>query len=141
MKRNHLTTDERAAYWQRTLAPDALLEISDHLQVCAACREQLRRAKSEAKADKIGDVSYEEFVDWMEHRLDASARPELAERITRSPKASAELADLLRFRSELDELPPHDWSLAEPRSASFGGRWILPLAAGLALGFVFLWWT
>lgn len=139
----HLTSEERAAYWQRTLAPEALLAASDHLQECAKCREELLAGKAIAptKASDAEPVSYEELVAWMDGNLDPVARRELAERISNSPRTSAELVNLLRFRDEMNELPAEEYAAAAPRRLFRGPSWVLPLAAGLILGIGFLWLT
>ncbi|HEV8423189.1 MAG TPA: hypothetical protein VGQ40_07580 [Chthoniobacterales bacterium] len=133
----HLTSEECAAWWERTLEPKRLLETSDHLQACAVCREELLGARP-AKTSNAG-VSYEEFVAWMEGNVDPIGRRDLRERLNNSPGASAELADLRRFREEMNQLPAHDYSLAE--AAPGRSSWILPIAAGLAVSLAFLWWN
>jgi hypothetical protein len=133
----HLTSEECAAWWERKLRPKRLLETSDHLQDCAACREQLLRARP-AKTSNAG-VTYEEFVALMEGNVDPMERRDLRERLTNSPRASDELADLQRFREEMDQLTAHDYSLAEGAPGS--SSWILPVAAGIAIGLAFLWWN
>ncbi len=142
-EQGHLTSEERAAYWQRTLAPEALLEVSDHLQTCASCRQEMHDEKpaTAATGDAAESVSYEELVAWMDGDLDPLARRELAERIIRSPKTSAELIDLLRFRAEMNELPAQDHAPVQVRRF-FGipGR-LLPLAAGLTIGIAIFWLT
>ena len=139
----HLTSEERAAYWRRTLAPAALLQVSDHLQACSACREELLAEKRppSSVAASGEQVSYEELVAWMDHDLDPLARRELADRISNSPRTSAELVNLLRFRDEMNELPAQDHAAAQPRRLFRGPGWVLPLAAGLILGIAFLWLT
>ncbi|MEO5719485.1 MAG: hypothetical protein ABIR29_13070, partial [Chthoniobacterales bacterium] len=134
---NHLTSEERAAYWQGTLGPQALLDLSDHLQECAPCREELLGTRPRAETKEL---SYEELAAWMAGSLEPPARHALAERIAASPQSSAALVDLLRFRDEMDELAPRNFSSVETSSSS-KSRWILPLAAGLALGAAFLWLT
>lgn len=134
----HLTSDERTAYWQRTLAPPALFEVCDHLQECARCRAELLAGKPAAASGEA--VPYEELAAWMEEELDPPLRRDLGGRIAQSPQASAELADLLRFRDEMNETPAHDYSLEES-PAMTRSSWILPIAAGLALGLAFLWWN
>lgn len=138
---DHLTSKERAAYWQRTLTPQALLELSDHLQECAQCREELRRERP-AAANTSEAASYEDLIAGMEEALDPLHRHELAERMTNSPTAAAELADLLQFRDEMNELPAQDYSGAMPPAPS--RRWVnraLAIAAGFALGCGILWLT
>ncbi|HEY2801924.1 MAG TPA: hypothetical protein VGI85_15135 [Chthoniobacterales bacterium] len=137
-KHGHLTSEEREAYWERTLAPAALVEVSDHLQSCVECREELRRQRPPAiRSDE--PVAYEDLLALMEENLDPLTRRDLAERINSSPKAAAELADLLRFREQMDRLPSRDYALDEEASGRFS--WVLPIAAGLALGFAFFWWS
>ncbi|MGH8093683.1 MAG: hypothetical protein ACREIF_09450 [Chthoniobacterales bacterium] len=133
----HLTKADRAAYWQRTLTPSTLLEVSDHLQECVDCREELRRDKpSVTVAENVG---YEDLLDWMEGDVDPLRRRELIDRIGNSPVAAAELASLLQFREEMNELPAHDYAAgARPRwTRGLGRAW--PLAAGLVLGCAILW--
>ena len=133
----HLTNAERAAYWQRTLAPSTLLEVSDHLQECVRCREELRQNRPSTSV--AGSVAYEDLLDWMEGDVDPLRRSELAERIGNSPAAAAELVNLLQFRDEMNELPARDYATA-PRPRWLRGldrAW--PLAAGLILGCAFLW--
>ncbi|HXA10238.1 MAG TPA: hypothetical protein VNW28_09660 [Chthoniobacterales bacterium] len=133
----HLTNAERAAYWQRSLAPSALLEVSDHLQECARCRGELRRNRPTTPiAESVG---YEDLVEWMDGDIDPLRRRELAERIGNSPAAAAELINLLQFRDEINELAEHDYAKApQPRlMRSLSRAW--PLAAGLVLGCAFLW--
>ncbi len=140
--KSHLTSEERAAYWQRTLAPEALLAVSDHLQECAACREELAREKSSGVAAAGRDpVSYAELVAWMENDLDPLARRELAERISSSPKTSAELVNLLRFRDEMNELPAADHAPVQVRRFFGIPSRLLPLAAGLTIGIAIFWLT
>lgn len=134
----HLTNEERAAYWAGSLAPQTLLEVSDHLQDCAACREDLARARPQVEGKE--NVSYEELVGWMEGTIDPITRREVAERLSASPQSSVALVNLLRFRDEMDELPANDYS-ASQAPATANSRWILPLAAGLTLGLAFLWLT
>lgn len=134
----HLTNEERAAYWAGSLAPRTLLEVSDHLQDCAACREDLARARPQVEGKQ--NVSYEELVAWIDNTLDPLARRKVAERLSASPQSSVALVNLLRFRDEMDELPANDYS-ASKAPASSNSRWILPLAAGLTLGLAFLWLT
>ena len=84
--------------------------------------------------------AYEEYVAWLEGSLDPLARRDLAERLAQSPRAAAELADLRRFSEEMDDLPAHDYMPAEGAMPS-RSTWILPIAAGLALGLGFLWFS
>ena len=141
----HLTNEERAAWWQGALAPDLLLEVSDHLQSCESCRVALRNTtkpaglSGSAAQPGMSSPSYEELVAWMEGELDPLARRELRQRLAASTAASAELEDLHRFREEMRRLPPREYSPAYagmPRAS-----WILPIAAGLALGLAFIWWN
>ena len=130
----HLTPEERLAYWQRSLAPGDLLAASDHLEQCEICRTELLRARP-ARFDSE-PVSFEELAAAASGELDPLAQ----RRINRSPRSAAELEDLEHFRDEMNDLPPHDYSLGEMATAS-RTSWILPIAAGLALGFAFLWWN
>lgn len=130
----HLTPEERLAYWQRGLAPGDLLAVSDHLEQCEDCRAELLHSQPRRFDSK--PVSFEELAAAASGELDPLAQ----RRITRTPKAAAELEDLKRFRDEMNDLPPHAYSLGEMPTGS-RTSWILPIAAGLALGFAFLWWN
>ncbi|HEY5035643.1 MAG TPA: hypothetical protein VII74_00760, partial [Chthoniobacterales bacterium] len=139
---DHLTSKERGAYWEHTLAPQTLLEVSDHLQKCAQCREELRRERP-TTVNPADAVSYEDLVAGMEEDLDPLHRHELAERLTNSPTAAAELADLLQFRDEMNELPAQDYA-AVTSTFSRSRQWInrgFAIAAGFALGCGILWLT
>ncbi len=52
---------------------------------------------------------------------------------------SSELPGFEGFRTDVNRLPVCDDSLAD--AAPSRSSWILPIAAGLALGFAFLWWN
>jgi hypothetical protein len=137
-KDDHLTKEERVAYWERTLAPATLLAASEHLQTCTWCREQVLQARP--AADAADPVGYEDLVSWLDNDLDPISRREMVGRLAASASATEELAGLAQFRDEMNRLPPRDYALDEETNP--GGRsWILPIAAGLALGFAFLWWS
>jgi hypothetical protein len=137
-EQGHVTSAEWTAYRQGTLALAALLEISDHVQECVGCRDELRQNQRAAPAVKA--AGYENLVAWMEGDIDPLRRHELAESIGNSPADAAELANLLQFREQMNELPAHDYSTSVlPRSQWNLGR-LLPLAAGLAAGCALLWW-
>ncbi|HEX3817980.1 MAG TPA: hypothetical protein VHW03_06815 [Chthoniobacterales bacterium] len=133
----HLTNDERTAYWQRTLPPATLLELSDHLQTCESCRDELRRGQPSTANEEA--ITYEDLVAWIDGDLDPLSRRELAARISTSSAASAELLDLLQFRETMNALPARDYGAREVVRPS-SNRWIA-LAAGVLLGGVMLWWT
>ncbi len=135
----HLTSNECDGYWQRTLAPAALLAVSDHLQECAKCREQLRRGKPGLSPNE--PITYEELVAWTDGTGDPLTRRNLAERIGNSPAAAADLLNLVQFRDEVRELPASEPALAPGLNWRAGLRRAWPLAAGLVLGFAFMWWS
>lgn len=129
----HLTSADRLAYWQRTLSPAELLAVSDHLERCESCRAELRREQPAPAAP----ADYEMLAAAVSGELD----PLTQHRLTQSPASAAELEDLRRFRDEMNELPPLDYSLGDELPSRSRTSWILPIAAGLALGFAFLWWS
>ncbi|MGH7938775.1 MAG: hypothetical protein ACREFG_09735, partial [Chthoniobacterales bacterium] len=113
--------------------------MSDHLQACTACRKELRRDRPSTTTRDETAIDYEDLVVLLDSDLDPLSRREFTERINSSPAAAAQLADLQRFRAEMNWLPERDCARAEEPSGRFS--WVLPIAAGLALGFTFLWWT
>lgn len=144
----HLTSDELEAYVARRGGADELLAASDHLAGCASCRALL--TPSSPHLSRIGgaeheeDVSYEELVTLLEGKLDPLEHRALAERLARAPAARRELADLERFRDEMNALPARNFDLEANLPSSGSGaffRWALPLAAVVSLGIGGLWWS
>jgi len=120
----HLTTEETVAYWLRTL-PSSLIEISDHLQKCARCRQELMQVRPMDVS--TSEPQYEDLVDWMEQKLDPIEQHELARRLQNSPQAAAEFTDLLKFWEQMSQLPERIYS---PEDAPPSGpSWILPIVA------------
>ena len=138
-KEGHLTKEERATYWARTLAPSALLAASDHLQTCGWCREQLLQGRPPIAPEN--EPGYDELVSWLENTLDPIERQEMAQRLAANPPAAAELAELTSFREEMNQFPPHDYAFEAGESNPRSGNWLLAIAAGLAVGLVLLWWN
>lgn len=147
MWRDHLTAKEADAYQHQTLAPAALLEVSDHLAECVECRERLLSLAREDREDGA-NLFYEELVEYFEGGLDPLRRREISDKLWRSPKSMAELADLTRFRDEMHAQPPQIFG--EPVRPTervvhvfpgFQTRWLLPLAAAIALTGTGVWWT
>ena len=132
MRQDHLTPAELKAYSERTLAPDQALVISDHLLQCEECRAALLR-REPAVAD--AKVTYDDLAAFVDDTLDPWARRELEAKITGSPRASAELLDLLRFKSEAAVLTENSGGFR------FGARRLLALAAAVITGTALLWWT
>lgn len=146
MRTEHLTTDELEAYARRRLAPADALEISDHLLGCELCREHAAAAVRTA-ADEVPDVTYEELAAWMDDELEPIERREVQLKLGQSPRARAELDDLLRFKAEADRLSSAEQQATLSEGAPtnvvpfFSARWALPLAAALALSGGALWWS
>jgi len=59
---DHLTSEECAAWWERTLDPPRMLAVSEHLQECAACRDALLRCGPEKSTGN------EDLIRWLERR-------------------------------------------------------------------------
>lgn len=143
MSREHLTNDELTAYARRALAPDELLAASDHLVECAECRERLDRAPAPDVLPNETSWSYDDLVGHLEGALDPLRQKEMGDLLARSPRARAELDDLLRFRAEMNRRPARDAG-SEPNDKIVAFpvmRWMLPLAAGLVLAGAALWWN
>jgi hypothetical protein len=138
MNRDHLNADQLAAYRQRQLPPNELLAASDHLASCAECRSALLRLPSDDLSAESADVTYEELVAWIDDTLEPIERRELQTRISKSPTAQRELADLERFEAEMNQPPVSNAKNIVP---VFFGRWALPLAAAFALTMGGLWWA
>lgn len=137
MKSEHLNAAELVSYRQRNLSPNELLSASDHLASCATCRVQLLQLPPVEPTNAFSDVTYEELVAWVDDKLAPIDRFEVQAKFAHSSGAQRELADLLRFKTELDQPAVASASNVVP---VFFGRWILPLAAAVALTFGGIWW-
>ena len=147
MTENHLTPGELAAYAERRLPAANLLSASDHLAECAQCREQLIQVVGSPSALESTEtsltLSYPELAGWLDDELDPITRREVAATLARSAQARAELANLARFRSEMDALPQRDHAndvaAPEQRRAAVS-RWVFALAAAVLLSGAAVWW-
>ena len=147
MTQNHLTSGQLTAYHERRLPAAELLAASDHLAGCDVCREALRQLGVSPAAQGAGEgaatLSYAELAGWLNDELDPIARREVAATLARSPQARAELADLARFREEMNTMPPRDHAAREVRPkvhAPAFSRWVFPLAAAVLLSGAAMWW-
>lgn len=146
MMRDHLTPAEISGYLERRLDAVDTLAVSDHLATCVECRSRLlqsqeirRAATAEVASD---DVAYDELAAWVDGELDPLRRREIAAAAERSPQVRAELADLVRFRDEMNARPARDHA-SNPISTraampSFS-RWALALAAAIVVGGGAIW--
>lgn len=132
MRQDHLSPAELKAYSGRILTPEQALGVSDHLLQCEECRAAILQ-REPAVAD--AKVTYNDLAAFLDDELDPWARREMAAKIASSPRASAELADLRRFKREAAV------STESPGASRFGGRWLLPLAAAVIAGTALVWWT
>lgn len=147
MLRDHLNADELAGYVRRTVSAQELLRSSDHLAECAPCREALQKLQgSLIRAGESELVSYEKLADFLDEKLDPIERKQVADQLSRSPASTAELADLTRFRNEMNALGARSYdsvsSASERKIVAFPqrlARWAMPLAAGLLIAAVGLW--
>ena len=146
MHPDHLTTEELVAYAQRALAPEQLLDASDHLAECSECRERV--AQENADSAEPVRLSYEELVEYLDETIDPVRRHELSEKLQRSAASRAELSDLAGFRDRMNALPPNEFGATQssrdrilifPRAAMV--RWALPLAAAIAITGGAIWWA
>jgi len=130
----HLTSEQIAAYRANTLAPGELLELDLHLAECDACRASLYEnvhadtGLRDLRRDLAQHLAYAEAVACAEGAADPSTQQHLNE----CAMCRAEVADLSRFRSELNA-PRADRSPIPIRRPA--PRW--PAVAALAAG-VFL---
>ena len=145
MTSDHPTAEELTAYRGRALAPVDLLRVSDHLAECGECREQV--ARDETAAVERGNLSYEELVEYLDEDIDPIRRHELSIKLEGSSASRAELADLTKFRDDINTFLPNEFSeapvddkriLVFPRAAM---RWALPIAAAIALTGGAIWWA
>ena len=147
MTQNHLTPVELAAYHERRLPAAELLTANDHLAACEQCRESLLQLSGSASqtisSDALRALSYAELAGWLDDELDPMTRREVAATLARSAQARAELADLARFREEMNGLAPRDYGADEVapnvRTPAFS-RWVFPLAAAVLLSSAAMWW-
>jgi hypothetical protein len=138
MASEHLTEDQLHAYTRRSLPPDGLLSVSDHLAKCGDCRARAVRARNESSPD----LTYEELVAYLDENTDPVQRRLLSEKLRHSPRSRAELNDLLHFRQKLRALPPNEYGdnrvIVFPRTFL---RVALPLAAAIVVAAGAIWWS
>ena len=147
MKGDHLTAAELSAYHQSQLPAADTLLASDHLAECSECRAGLLQlgnpAAAAASAEQTREPSYEELAGWINDELDPLTRREVADSLTRSARARADLADLAHFRTEMNALPARDHtdapSTTHARRRGIARR-MMPLAATALLGGAAIWW-
>ena len=140
MTRDHLTAAQISAYVERRLDAVDTLAVSDHLAACAECRARLLQNQElprAAAAEVCNDgITYDEIAAWVDGELDPLRRREIAAAATRSPQLRAQLADLMRFRDEMNAKPPRDHAseplLTRATTTAFS-RWALALAAAVVV--------
>ena len=144
----HLTRNELEAYVGRRTGADELLATSDHLANCASCRALLTEFAEELRTTPADDgddeLRYEQLAAAVENDRDPLTRREVERNLANSPAARRELADLARFRDQMNALPPRRFDIEATSPPSGSGsffRWALPLAAVISLGVGGLWWS
>ena len=100
----HLTSEQIVAYRAKRLAPADLLELDRHLAECNTCRVNLYEnvhadtGLRDLRRELAQHLAYEEVVAAAEGSADVSAQEHLNE----CAMCRAEVADLSRFRAELN---------------------------------------
>ncbi|MFN2508003.1 MAG: hypothetical protein ABR589_04445, partial [Chthoniobacterales bacterium] len=136
MREEHLTATEIKAYLERSVAPAEALSISDHLIGCASCRDWLQAQEASRAAGSVAEVNFEEMAAFIDNELDPLARRAIAGKLAQSARGAAEIRDLELWKAQLEGAPA-GWALGTVRWT----RWVLPLAAGIAIGLPLSWWS
>jgi hypothetical protein len=147
--KGHVGDAEIRAYRGRTLPPADLLEVSDHIASCEACRVRMAspvevRAGVSAIQSLLeartaaGHLTYDDLAAYVDGTMpnEAGDRVELHARECES--CSQALEDLKTLRDELQETP-RGWQWHRPKMFSGSGLWRGGLAlAGGALCFLLI---
>jgi hypothetical protein len=137
MAAEHLSVDELQAYASGALPPGELLRVSDHLAGCADCRRSVRSAAPAPSLASEEALTYEVLADYLDDQLDPMRRLEVCAQLQQSPRAAAELADLILLRDETNALPASGKVVRFPGTFT---KWLLPLAALFLIGVGGFWW-
>jgi hypothetical protein len=103
----HLTDEQMTRYRTRELTPTELLELDHHLSACAECRGRLYAANRssaslrELRSEFSEHLSYDQIVSCSE----GSGKPVQLKHIRECSRCQAEVQDLSRFRTELEDTP------------------------------------
>ncbi len=117
----HFTETQFATYWNQGLSAADLLAFDAHLTECPACRDGLWQSRPGEAPTSLSKLDDDEHLDYARIAAAAEGAPPPAH-LTHCATCQEEVEDLRRFRQTL--APP-----AKP----FRGRWLIGLAAALAL--------
>jgi len=135
---DHLTDEQFAQYHSRTLAPVELLEIDEHIALCAACRDRLYREGQAGtqlrrlKADFAGHLGYDQIADC----ANGTFPPEVAQHLEECDMCRAEVDDLTQFRAELKSAQRAPIQMPARRIP-----WRLAAAAAVLLATITVWYV
>jgi hypothetical protein len=138
----HLSSKQIAGFRARSLAPAELLELDRHVAECEACRGRLYEDLHadtdlrELRRDLAEHLTYDEVVACAE----GHAGTEVQQHLHECPMCREEVADLNRFRSELNT--PRVERTPTPIRPS-PSRWpaVVALAAGVLLVAGLAYWA
>lgn len=136
---DHLTARAIASYRERTLSPEELLALDDHLQVCRECRERIAQPdrlaaevaflKRELREESAAlHPFYEELAAYVDGGLDEVDSEVVRSHLDLCARCEAELKDLVDLKSRIS-------TLSEPSGRRRYG-WLAAAAAVLALAAV-----
>ena len=116
----HPSAADLAAYRQRTLAPERLLDVDDHLAVCPACRAQAADARGVAAAAEalahgfaspertdpaIDHVPPEQLAAFVDGELSGIPRESVGAHLESCDLCAADAADFAEARRARDAVP------------------------------------
>ena len=123
---DHLTQDQRDRWANRSLSPQELLRLDEHLAGCDSCREELLSAAP--ALEQIGEVhaallnaanspahlSFELLIRYLEGELEIVDREATESHLALCPVCSGELDDMRRFRAEMSTYPARQYAYVKP---------------------------
>ncbi len=128
--RDHLSQGEIVNYRSKSLTPDELVAVDDHLAVCESCRGRLVEDVAIRQLGLPADVthlSYEQMAAFVDHDLDDIDTEIVRSHLELCTQCEDEVRDLQRFRTEFSRSPipePASEEVQHPEQRGWWWNWL-----------------